>query len=75
MSQTAGTARTDTNRTMPCGSVAPSLRRVLSRNMQGSSLVPVLCNRPSGHEGNHAYSTDKQARAWEWTPAEIIRST
>lgn len=35
--------------------------------------VFVTCNRPSGHDGNHIYSTLKEARILEWTRAGKVR--
>jgi hypothetical protein len=41
---------------------------------KASSTVPMLCNRPKLHDGNHAWSTTTAARLHEWTPTgEVVR--
>jgi len=58
--------------TKACGSWsphAPTVQRVGNENRQ----TPVQCNRPFGHEGNHAFSTMRVARMYEWTRAEVVR--
>jgi hypothetical protein len=35
--------------------------------------VPVQCNRPAGHDGNHMCLTGSFERLAEWAPAEVIK--
>lgn len=59
---------------VPCGSIAPEMMKTPTKH-NGRNETPIRCNRPSGHEGNHAWSTQHSARAWEWTPSDLIRRT
>ena len=35
--------------------------------------VPVQCNRPAGHPGNHMCLAGSFERLAEWTPSEVIK--
>lgn len=51
--------------TEPCG--AYCARPVAApTNKQPDRTIVVRCNRPSGHEGEHMFSTVKAARLVEW---------
>jgi hypothetical protein len=56
----------------PCMKVAPELRERETRSLKRVT-EPVRRNRPSGHDGNCAYSTEHAARLWEWTQSEMMR--
>lgn len=55
-----------------CGSWSPH-ETTQKRVGWGFQKVPVQCNRPAGHDGNHMWSTTTNARLAEWGPAEVIR--
>ena len=47
---------------------------IVKRYKHRTEASAVLCNRPCGHEGNHAWSTTTSARLYEWAPTgEVIR--
>jgi hypothetical protein len=49
-------------------------RPIEKRYKHRTLTVAVLCNRPSGHEGDHAWSTTTSARIYVWTQTgEVIR--
>lgn len=48
---------------------APTTRKVGREHQR----VPVQCNRPAGHSGNHMWSTTTGARLAEWEPATVVR--
>lgn len=54
------------NHTTPCGHIGPyttTTRRVKDASFV---VVQVRCNRPYGHDGDHAYSTMIHARQHVW---------
>lgn len=42
-----------------------------ARGIKGKP-VPVQCNRPSGHDGNHMCLAGNFERLAEWTQAKVI---
>ena len=55
----------------PCNSWSPHepSRRRLNR---GEQSVPVQCNRPSGHSGNHMCLLGSFERLAEWEQAKVV---
>ena len=62
-----GTTRMD-----PCNAWSP---HEPGRRRQGRTevSVPVQCNRPRGHSGNHMCLMGSFERLAEWGPAEVFR--
>lgn len=57
----------------PCGCSSPHHPHLVRRRPT-ELYAQVLCNRPSGHEGNHMWSDGRLARIAEWTRSgEVIR--
>jgi hypothetical protein len=43
------------------------------RQAKAEKAVPVQCNRPSGHGGNHMCLTGSFERLAEWEPAKVVK--
>ena len=54
-----------------CGAYSPHAQRRIRFNGWWR-WEKIRCNRPAGHAGNHAYSTARLARRWEWTQDDQI---
>jgi hypothetical protein len=55
-----------------CNCWSPHAPGVERHNRQ-EKHVPVQCNRPSGHEGNHMYLLRSFEKLAEWGQAEVYK--
>lgn len=56
----------------PCGVWSPHTPGV-ERNGKKEKPVPVQCNRPHGHDGNHMCLYGSFERMAEWGQCEIVK--
>lgn len=68
---TAGGGRQMTERPKPCDSWSPHEPGMSARGIRGKP-VPVQCNRPSGHSGNHMCLAGNFDRLAEWEQAKVV---
>lgn len=61
-----------TTRIKPCNVWSPHEPGRIRIN-KGEKSVPVQCNRPAGHPGNHMTLDGAFTRMAEWEPCRIIR--
>lgn len=59
-------------RLKPCNSWSPH-EPLQKRRNKGYVNIPVQCNRPKGHDGNHMLLAGSFERLAEWGPAEVIK--
>jgi hypothetical protein len=59
-------------RLQPCNCWSPHQPGVKKKN-HGTEAVPVQCNRPEGHEGNHMCLLGSYERLAEWEPAKVVK--
>lgn len=48
----------------PCGAAGPYFKPIDS--VRRPTRVPLTCNRPAGHEGNHIWRDDSGAQMAAW---------
>lgn len=56
----------------PCNSWSPHEAGRIKYG-KGEKPVPVQCNRPSGHAGNHMCLAGSFERLAEWEPGKVIK--